>query len=85
MDHIIADLNRFCSTDIYLRFADGLVRLCRAFYHLLVMDGAEVAAALLCDVNQCPVCTFPHGELDRTDLMLHTFTTCKSDSMMEST
>ncbi len=48
MDHIITDLNRLCSTDIYLRFADGLVRLCRAFYHLLVMDGAEVAAAHCC-------------------------------------
>ncbi len=36
---------------------------------VLVMDGAEVAAALLCDVNrhQCPVCICPHGELDRTD------------------
>ncbi len=60
MYHIIADLNRLCSSDIYLRFADGVVRLCSAFYHLLVMDVAEVAAALLCDVNQCPVCTCPH-------------------------
>ena len=67
MDHIIADLNRLCSNDIYLRFADGQVRLCRTFYHLLVMDGAEVAAALLCDVNQCPVCTCPHSDLDNTD------------------
>ena len=67
MDHIIADLNRLCSSDIYLRFADGVVRLCSAFYHLLVMDGAEVVAALLCDVNQCPVCTCPHSELDCTD------------------
>ena len=67
MDHIIADLNRLCSSDIYLRFADGVVRHCRAFYHLLVMDGAEVAAALLCDVNQCPVCTCPRSELDSTD------------------
>ncbi len=31
------------------------------------MDGAEVAAALLCDVNQCPVCTCPRSELDCTD------------------
>ncbi len=67
MDHIIADLNRLCSSNIYLRFADDLVRLCRAFYHLLVMDGAKVAAALLCDVNHCPVCTCPHSELDLTD------------------
>ncbi len=75
MDHIIADLNRLCSTDIYLRFADGLVRLCLAFYHLLVMDGAEVAAALLCDVNQCPVCTCPHSELDQTDRSYHFWNT----------
>ncbi len=44
------------------------VRLIRAFYHVLVMDGAEVAAALLCDVNQCPVCTCPRSELDQTDV-----------------
>ena len=68
MDHIIRDINELCSRDIYLRFADDKVRLSRAFYHVLVMDGAEVAAALLCDVNQCPVCTCPHSELDRTDV-----------------
>jgi hypothetical protein len=68
MDHIIQGINELCSRDIYLRFADDKVRLSRAFYHVLVMDGAEVAAALLCDVNQCPVCTCPHSELDRTDI-----------------
>jgi hypothetical protein len=57
MDHIIQDINELCSKDIHLCFADNKVRLSRAFYHVLVMDGAEVAAALLCDVNQCPVCT----------------------------
>jgi hypothetical protein len=67
MDHIIADLNELCSKDIYLRFADNLIRLSRAFYHLLVLDGAEVAAATMCDTRQCPVCTCPHDELDRTD------------------
>ena len=46
MDHIIQDINELCSKDIYLRFADDKVRLSRAFYHVLVMDGAEVAAAL---------------------------------------
>jgi hypothetical protein len=58
MDHIIQDINELCSKDIHLCFADNKVRLSRAFYHVLVMDGAEleVAAALLCDVNQleCP-------------------------------
>jgi hypothetical protein len=53
---------------MYLRFADGQVRCIRAFYHLLVMDGQEVGAALMCDVNQCPLCTCPHSELDRTDV-----------------
>ena len=51
MDHIIQDINELCSRDIYLRFADDKVRLSRAFYHVLVMDGADVAGALLCDVN----------------------------------
>ena len=59
MDYIIADINELCSKDMYLRFADGQARCSRAFYHLLVMDGQEVGAALMCDVNQCPVCTCP--------------------------
>ncbi len=44
MDHVISDINRLCSSDIYLCFADDQVRCCRAFHHLLVMDD-EVAAA----------------------------------------
>ena len=47
MDHIIADINQLCSKDMYLRFADGQVRCSRPFYHLLVMDGQEVGAALM--------------------------------------
>ncbi len=68
MDHVIGDINRLCATDIYLRFADEKVRCSRFFYHLLVMDGQEVGAGLMCDVNQCPVCTCPHDELDRADV-----------------
>jgi hypothetical protein len=34
---------------------------------VLVLDGAEVAATTMCDTRQCPVCTCPHQELDRTD------------------
>ncbi len=67
-DHIIADINELCSKDMYLLLADGQVRCSRAFYHLLIMDGQEVGAALMCDVNQCPVCTCPNSELDRTDV-----------------
>jgi hypothetical protein len=68
MDQIIQDINDLFSRVIYLRFADDSVCCVRTFYHALVMDGAEVAVALLCDVNQCPVCTCPHSELDRTDV-----------------
>ena len=46
MDHIIQDIDELCSKDIYLCFADDKVRLSPAFSHVLVMDGAEVAAAL---------------------------------------
>ena len=45
MDHIIADLNELCSKDIHLRFADNVIHLSKAFYHVLLLDGAEVAAA----------------------------------------
>ena len=68
MDHVIADLNKLCSSDIYLRYADNQIRLSRAFFHVLVLDGAEVAAATMCDTRQCPVCTCPHQDLDRTDV-----------------
>ena len=71
MDHIIADLNELCSKDIHLRFADNRIRLSRAFYHVLVLDGAEVATATMCDPRQCPVCSCPHDELDRTDKAYH--------------
>ncbi len=46
MDHMIQDIDELFSKDIYLHFADDTVRLSPAFYHVLVMDGAEVAAAI---------------------------------------
>ncbi len=46
INHIIQDIDELCSKDIYLHFADDKIRLSPAFYHVLVMDGAEVAAAL---------------------------------------
>ena len=48
MAPIIADVNDICSTERYYRFADKVVRCGRAFWHLLSMDGAEIAAATLC-------------------------------------
>ncbi len=58
MDHVIAELNKLCLKDIYLRFADDRIRLSRAYFHVLVLDGAEMAAATMCDTRQCPVCNF---------------------------
>ncbi len=60
MDHVVADLNKLCSSDIHLRFADNRVRLSRVFYHVLVLDRAEVAAATMCDTGQCPACSALH-------------------------
>jgi hypothetical protein len=68
MDHVIADLNELCLKDMYIRSADNSIRLSRAVYHVRVLDGAEVAAATMCDTRQYPVCTCPHDELDRTDV-----------------
>ena len=52
-------INELCSKDMYLLFAADQVRCIRAFYHLLIMDGQEVGAALMCDINQCPVAPVP--------------------------
>jgi hypothetical protein len=67
MDHIIADLNELCSRDIYLRLAGNRICWSQAFYHVLVLDGAKVTAATMCDTTQCPVYTCLHEDLDRAD------------------
>lgn len=66
MAPIIADVNDICSTERYYRFADKVVRCGRAFWHLLSMDGAEIAAATLCGTDNCPTCECPKKELDET-------------------
>ncbi len=60
MDHVIADLNELGSYDIYLCFAENRIRLGRAFSHMLVLGGAEVAVATMCDTRQCPDFICPH-------------------------
>ena len=71
MAHIIPEINDICSKDYYYRFADKLVRQGRGFWHLLCMDGADIAAATMCgtdncDIN-CPTCECPKAELDNTE------------------
>ncbi len=46
MDHVMADLNESCWKDTHLRYDDDRIRLSRAFFHLLALDCAEVAAAV---------------------------------------
>ena len=67
MDHVVTEINQLCSEDKYFRFADGNVRVGRCFWHLLSMDGLEIAASTMCSTDDCPVCECPKNELDRTD------------------
>lgn len=67
MDHVVADINALCSEDKYFRFADKLVRKSRCFWHLLSMDGLEIAASTMCGTDNCPVCKCPKDKLDSTD------------------
>ena len=69
MDPVIAELNELCAEDKYFRFADKKVRQGRCFWHLLSMDGLEIAATTTCNTDNCPVCECPKDELDRTDFL----------------
>ena len=68
MDPVVEEINQLCSEDNYFRFAYGKVRLGRCFWHLLSMDGLEIAATTMCSTNECPVCEVPKDELDKTDV-----------------
>ena len=67
MAHIIPEINEICSKNDYYRFADKLVRQGRGFWHLLCMDGAEIAAATMCGTDNCPTCECPKTEHDNTE------------------
>ena len=66
MAPIIDEINEICSKDDFYRFADKLVRQGRGFWHLLSMDGAEIAQATMCTTDNCPTCECPKAELDNT-------------------
>ena len=72
MAHIIPELKDICAKDDYYRFAVKLVRQYRGFWHLLCMDGAEIASATMCDsgTDNCPTCECPKAELNSTE---HTY------------
>ena len=67
MSPIIDEINEICSKDDFYRFADKLVRQGRGFWHLLSMDGAEIAQATMCTTDNCPTCECPKAELDNTE------------------
>ena len=66
MAPIIDEINEICSKDDFYRFADKLVRQGRGFWHLLSMDGAEIAQATMCTTDNCPTCECPKAQLDNT-------------------
>ena len=67
MDLVITEINDLCKTPRYYRWADKMVRLGLAFWHIISLDGLEIAAAALSSTMECPTCKCPKAELDRTD------------------
>ncbi len=67
MDPVIAEINELCKTARYYHWADKLVCLGLAFWHIISMDGLEIAATALSSTMVCPTCECPREELDRTD------------------
>jgi hypothetical protein len=66
-DPVIAEINELCKTARYYRWADTLARLGCAFWHIISIDGLEIAATALSNTMECPTCECPKDELDRTD------------------
>ena len=64
------EINQLCSEDKHFRFSDGKIRLgwCFWHWHLLSMDGLEIAVTTRCGTDDCPVCEVPKDELDKTDV-----------------
>jgi hypothetical protein len=64
---VIAEINKLCKNPRYYRWADKLVRLGQVFWHIIKMDGLEIAATALSSTMTCPTCECPKDELDQTD------------------
>jgi len=84
MDPIIEEINTLCSADNHFRFADKLVRKGRCFWHLLSMDGLEIAASTMCSTRDCPVCECPKDQLDQTDTVYPLRTTAEVKTRVET-
>ena len=56
MDPVITEINDLCKTARYYRWADKKVRLGQAVWHIISMDGLEIAATALSSTVVCPTC-----------------------------
>jgi hypothetical protein len=83
MDPVIAEINELCKTARYYRWADKLVRLGCAFWHIISMDGLEIAATALSNTIECPTCECPKHELDRTDKLYPVISSAKVSAGVE--
>jgi hypothetical protein len=79
MDPVIAEINELCKTTRYCRWADKLVRLGCAFWHIISL---EIAATALSNTMQCPTCECPKDELDRTDKLYPVRSSAKAGSVL---
>ena len=61
-------------------FSPGKAGQC--FWHLLSMDGLEIAANTMCSTYNCPACECPKDELDRTNVSYHLCSFAKVKSLV---
>ena len=65
MDPVIAEINELCKNAKYYHWADKLVRPGMAFWHIISMDGLEIAATALSSTMVCPTCECQREELQQ--------------------
>lgn len=67
IDILAQQINDLTGRDVYIRYADKLVRRSRVFLDFLSMDGDEVSTATMCPTTQCTTCWCPKDQLQATD------------------
>ena len=67
IDILVQQINDLTGRDIYIRYADKMVRRSRVFVDFLSMDGDEVSTATMCPTTQCTTCWCPRDQLQDTD------------------
>ena len=75
MDPVIAEINDLCKTARHYRWTDKKVCLGQAFWHIISMDGLEIAATALSSTMVCPTYECPKDGLERTKKLYPTRST----------